>query len=150
MEAILLAAAKAVGLPPVLLLSVCYVESSHRNVVSPMDGGSASYGACQVKHATAVMEDKYVQPSDLMRPDVNARIAGLHLRRLLRRYDGDVGCALSAYNSGRAKRARHTPLPLSVQKSLGQFTTSCSTRYARKVWQALEEKPWKAKALVRH
>ena len=52
-SAIILAAAKAVGVPGALLLAICTHESNLQNVIAPQDHGSPSYGLCQVKQDTA-------------------------------------------------------------------------------------------------
>lgn len=68
------------------------------------DGGSPSYGLCQVKLATARHMGFKGKPSDLLKPDINADLAAKYLRYQLNRY-GSMEKALSAYNAGRYIKA---------------------------------------------
>src|SRR4051794_24242990 len=97
---ILTQTAASAGLPPALLLSVCFTESNLHNVVVPHDGHSASWGMCQVKLATAREFEKGIYPSHLLRPETNARIAAKYLARQIKRYKGNVRCGVDAYNKG--------------------------------------------------
>lgn len=96
-------AAKATAVPPLLLLSVCFTESSLREeAFVPKDGATASYGLCQLKLKTARMYEPGIKRSELMSPYINARIAGQYLRDLLDRYNFNVRKAVDAYNRGHA------------------------------------------------
>lgn len=89
------------GLPPGLLSALCYVESNHKvHVVSIRDGGSASYGVCQVKLGTARGLGFKGTSEELRNPEVNIHYAGMYLKRQLNRYDGVVPHAIAAYNAG--------------------------------------------------
>lgn len=68
------------------------------------DGGSPSYGACQVKLATARHMGFKGTPSQLMEPRTNAAIAAKYLNYQIKRY-GSADKAVSAYNAGRYIRA---------------------------------------------
>lgn len=127
--AAIISAAKVAAVPPALLLSVCHVESNLRNVVSPADGGSASYGPCQVKLTTARMVAKRaIGPMELMDVETNARIAGAYLAHLARRYRGDWCRAVVAYNRGSA----HVDAP------------SCRNNpYYKRVLGRLKTRPWR-------
>ncbi len=127
---LLTAAAKAAAVPPALLLSICYTESTFKNVATPHDGGSASLGICQVKVATAAMFEKGVTDDDLMVPAKNAKFAALYLARQLKRYSGVWVCAATAYNRG------------SVLGGLDTNYTNCNTKYSRKVLAAFKEASW--------
>ena len=84
--------------------AICSTESDFRNVVNHDDGGSASYGICQIKAKTASwMTKKYGQnyTSDLMNRKENFNVALMYYVYQLRRYNGDERCAISAYNAGR-------------------------------------------------
>lgn len=93
---------------PNLLESICYVETNIRNVDNMTDGGSPSYGVCQIKLETANwMKEYYRLPgeplieSDLRVPEINIFYSGLYLKYNVKRYKGDLKCAISAYNAGR-------------------------------------------------
>jgi len=93
---------------PGLLPSICWVESNYRNVINEFDGGSPSYGICQIKLNTANWMKEYhkitgpvLDETDLMEPKINTLYAGLYIKYQLNRYNGDIECAISAYNAGR-------------------------------------------------
>lgn len=99
-EAILLAAALT-GVNPALLSSLCFVESNHKiNAYVHQDGGSPSYGICQVKESTARALGFTGRAEALMDPSVNALYAAKYLKRQHRRYKSWPK-AVSAYNCGR-------------------------------------------------
>lgn len=90
-----------------IVLSICWVESKHKNVINKHDGGSPSYGICQVKLDTANWMKEYnripgkpITSKDLMNPDVNVYYAERYLRYQLKVYKNDINCAISAYNAG--------------------------------------------------
>ena len=64
------------------------------------DGGSPSYGVCQLKQTTAEQMGYKGRPKDLMNPKINAYWAAKYLRYQLKRYGGDFCKASAAYNSG--------------------------------------------------
>lgn len=99
-SAIIMAAAKIVGVPGHLLLAICTHESNLINILVPHDNGSPSYGLCQIKANTAKMLGFHGLPIGLMDPQINAKYAALYLKMQLNRYDGDWIKATSAYNSG--------------------------------------------------
>jgi soluble lytic murein transglycosylase len=119
--------AAQVGAPPELLLAICHVESGHKNIVVHQDGGSASYGPCQVKLHTARMFNPQLQPSELFRPETSVRYGAFYLSYQLKRYDGDWLRAVRAYNRGSSAR-------------VDVITSNCN--YLSKVINALETKPW--------
>lgn len=90
----------ALNIPFGLLSALCMVESNHQNVMVPHDGGSPSYGICQMKLATAKFFRRDATAKDLMKPAVNAKLAGLYLRKQFERY-GNWCHAVAAYNAGR-------------------------------------------------
>ncbi len=92
------------NLPPGLLSSVCYIESTHRPAaISHNDGGTPSFGVCQVKYKTAKWLGFKGTPSQLMNPEVNIFYAGKYLHYQLKRYHGNTAKAVIAYNFGNAK-----------------------------------------------
>lgn len=130
-ETIILAAAKAVGVPGALFLAICTHESNLVNVMVPNDGGDPSYSICQLKEDTARdMGYKGVasgalkpstdpmfpgamvpdgKPHGLMIPSVNAKYAARYLKKQLDRYDGDWCMATAAYNAGRYRPSKKYP-----------------------------------------
>ena len=92
---------------PNLLNAICWVESNHRNIDNMSDGGSPSYGVCQIKLATANwMKEHFnipgveLEPSDLQKPEINIYYSGLYLTYLSNRYKNDLKCIISGYNAG--------------------------------------------------
>ena len=110
-------AAKAVGISPSLLLAVCMTETNLRNIDVVNDGGTPSYGVCQVKLETAKWMGKvhnisYVANfSEKEMRDVfkNAKAAALYLKYQINRYDGDYCKAVAAYNAGSFKESTKKP-----------------------------------------
>lgn len=96
-----------------LTLAVCQVESgSNKTAINVSDGGSASYGYCQVKLATARMLGFKIHPGDLrFNSAKNVEVAAEYLRTLLVRYGGDLEQAVCAYNRGSCtkEQARRSP-----------------------------------------
>lgn len=95
-------AAALTGVDPALLNSLCYVESGHNvKAYVHQDGGSPSYGVCQVKLSTARALGFTGQAAQLMDPSWNAFYASKYLAKQHRRY-GSWEKAISAYNCGHA------------------------------------------------
>jgi len=102
---IIVQAATYYGLNPALLLAVCTVESHLQpHVVNVHDGGSPSYGLCQIKLRTARHYYGKMNASELLNASINAHIAAKILRDNLYRYDYDMDCAIAAYNRGSCKK----------------------------------------------
>ena len=97
-------ASNVFNLPPGLLASVCFVESSH-NVfaVHLNDGSSDSLGVCQVHTTTARWLGFEGEENDLMDPQTNIYYAAKYLNYQISRYHGNISKALVAYNRGNAK-----------------------------------------------
>lgn len=88
-------------LPPGLLQSVCFTESSYRvNVIHKDDGKENSLGLCQIHKSTARMLGFSGTTKQLMKPQANAYWAGKYLKHQLSRYDNSIVKAVAAYNSG--------------------------------------------------
>lgn len=83
-----------------LVMSICTIETGMTNKVNRFDGGSPSWGYCQVKITTAKRFDSKVTVKKLMNRDYNMKIAQMYLTHQLERYNGDVKKAVSAYNHG--------------------------------------------------
>jgi len=86
------------------LIAICDVESGGKtNAINQNDGGTASYGVCQIKYATAKQLGFRGTVSELwLNPDTNRYWAGKYLEKQYNRYKGDILKAISAYNCGRA------------------------------------------------
>jgi soluble lytic murein transglycosylase-like protein len=98
------------NLPPNLLSSVCWVESTHRpHVIAYDDGGSASYGLCQVKYATAKALGFKGDKSDLLNAGVNSYYAAKILKYHINQCK-TIDAAILAYSSGRCGRGRKSYL----------------------------------------
>ncbi len=93
--------AKKIGISGSLLLAICTNETGLNNVMVHHDGGSTSYGICQVKVGTAKMMGYEVSGEDLMKPEVNAEIAAVYLKYQIDRYDGNICKGTAGYNAGR-------------------------------------------------
>lgn len=87
-----------------LISAICFVESNHsHNAINVMDGGSASYGKCQMKLATARELGFKGSVSELwLNPEVNQYWAEQYLHKQIRRYS-DVRKGVAAYNAGSVK-----------------------------------------------
>jgi len=126
-ENIITLAAQKIGVPISLLMAICSHESGLKNVVVPNDGGSPSYGICQVKSDTAKMFGYEGTEKELMTPKNNVAAAAKYLKYQLDRYDQNWCKASAAYNSG-------TYFP--SKKNLGKPTNHA---YIKKVRKYLEE-----------
>lgn len=90
-------------LPKRLLKALCYTESRlNPKVVNMYDGGSPSYGLCQIKAGTAKSLGFNGRIKSLYDPYVNAHLAAKYLRYQFDRYNGDWTKAVAAYNRGHA------------------------------------------------
>lgn len=104
------AAASIAQVPESLLLSICWHESNFRRKgVTHMDGGSLSYGICQIKKDTAEGMSRLnkhlrliVNDRNLENPIGNAIFAALYLKYQLRLYNNNWRLAADAYNKGNA------------------------------------------------
>jgi len=108
-ETIILAAAKAAKVSGALLLAICTHESGLKNVKVPDDGGSPTYGICQVKYGTAQMMGFTGKPKDLMDPETNAKYAAAYLKYQKERYESDWVKATAAYNAGTYNESSKIP-----------------------------------------
>lgn len=132
---VILLAAKKAGVSGALLLAICTHESGLNNILVPHDGGSPTFGICQVKYYTAKMFGLKGEAKELMKPEINAKIAARYLKYQTLRYDGCLYKAVAAYNAGtynESKKVLGKPRNLAyvrkVQKNLGvhlQFRMSC-------------------------
>lgn len=96
-------------LPPKIISSICYVETRHQeDKINFSDGGSPSYGICQVKLETAQFLGFEGSEEELMDPEINIKYAAKYFRHQLDRYQGNVQKAIIAYNRGSAKNFTKT------------------------------------------
>lgn len=89
-----------VGVDPKLMLGLCHTETNWRNVHNMQDGGSPSYGICQVKHRTAKWFFPSIMSENLKNVLVNSFVAAAYLKYQIDRYKS-VRKGISAYNGGR-------------------------------------------------
>lgn len=94
---LLIGVANKIGINPILLLSVCHVETGLRTLNNFNDGGS--YGIAQVQLNTARIYAPYADILSLQQPEFNAIIASKYLKTLLDKYK-DPWSAVAAYNAG--------------------------------------------------
>ena len=89
-------------MPTILtVLAICLAETNLRNVVNHKDGGSPSYGICQIKEGTAAWMDPQTSKKRLMDHNINLKVAARYFEYQMSKY-GSERKAISAYNAGRA------------------------------------------------
>lgn len=96
---IIIVSAQLVGVSPDLMLSVCWQETHHRNMVNRHDKGSPSFGVCQVKKAAAKTVIPTITEKELMNPLVNAYVAAKYIKQHQLKYKSEK-IAISRYNGG--------------------------------------------------
>lgn len=102
-------AAKKAGVSGALLLAICTHESGLKNTLVPHDGGSPTYGVCQVKYETAKMLGFDGKAKDLMTPEINIKWAAEYLKYQNQRYNGDWCKVVAAYNAGTYNESKVVP-----------------------------------------
>lgn len=93
-------ASNTVGVDPALMYSLCHTETRIRNVINKYDGGSPSYGICQVKLNTARQFFSWIESKHLMNVYVNTFVAATYLKYQSERFKSPLK-GISAYNAGR-------------------------------------------------
>lgn len=94
-------AAKETNIPVNLLRAVCHVESKHNVKIKRVwDGGSYSYGICQIKLGTAKMMGFSGKETELIQVRTNIRYAARYLAHQLKRYNNNYEKAIVSYNRG--------------------------------------------------
>lgn len=84
-----------------VLRAICEVETNHNTKLKKVwDGGSYSYGICQVKLATARAMGFKGSDKELSTPKINIDYAAKYIAYQLNRYKGDYKKAIVAYNRG--------------------------------------------------
>lgn len=114
---------------PIILIvtSICQVESSNRhNAINIYDGGSSSYGYCQIKWSTAKwlervgLVDGQVDITELwFNKEVNFRYAVAYFIFQYNRYK-NIDKAIYAYNAGNANKWNKNSLYLQKVKRIIQ------------------------------
>lgn len=99
MESIIIAIALANQVDPNLLLAVCYKETRFVQIDSPNDGGSTSYGPCQIKQISA---RQVASTGDVRDLEDSIDIAAKYLSYNIKRCHG-VEAGIAAYNYGHCK-----------------------------------------------
>lgn len=96
------------NLPPELLSSLCFIESTHNiSAVHKDDGGSNSVGICQVKLSTAQWLGFKGTEEQLMNPETNVYYAAKYLAHQIKRYN-NIDRAVISYNQGSAGNLTQT------------------------------------------
>lgn len=104
------------NLPPGLLSSLCYVESTHKiNKIHVNDGSGNSVGICQIKLKTAKGLGFKGNEKKLMEPSTNIYYAGKYLSHQISRYDS-INKGIIAYNMGHAGALTSTKYYVRVVK----------------------------------
>lgn len=104
---IIKAAAALYGIPGDIMVGLCSVESSlNPDAYVKHDGGSPSYGLCQIKLETARGLGFKGTKDDLMDPKINAHFAVRYVSEQLLRYDNNLTKAIAAYNQGHWVKSR--------------------------------------------
>lgn len=95
-------AAISQNVPPLILISICSVESSLNPYTTNFnDGHGNSHGLCQIQTRTARWMGFKGEISHLYNTKINVKYAAKYLRYQLTRYDNNIVKAISAYNAGR-------------------------------------------------
>lgn len=97
-------AAKQVGVSAALLFSVCHVESHMKTINNFQDGhGRGSFGICMVSLEVARSFKPEADRLALQQDEYNLVIAGMYLKTLQIKYNGNIKNSIAAYNGGYAR-----------------------------------------------
>lgn len=109
------------NLPPGLLQSICYTESTYRiSAIHRDDGTTDSLGLCQIKYKTAKWMGFKGSEQQLMEPHLNAYYAAKYLRYQITRYKS-INKAVIAYNKGNSKGLTTTQYQIKVYKEWSKY-----------------------------
>lgn len=115
------------GVPFEALASICFVESRLKlKTYVHRDGGSPSYGVCQIKYATAKGVGYRGSKKELNGYATNVKYAAKYLRYQIDRYNGDIRKAVLAYNAGSYK----------IKYKIGKKEIAINESYFKKVIKA--------------
>lgn len=104
----ILEAARSAKISGAILVAVCTHESGLVNIMVPHDGGSPTYGICQVKLDTANMLGYKGDANGLMDPKTNAKYAAIYLKKQYDRYQNWC-MAIAAFNAGKYNESKIKP-----------------------------------------
>jgi len=82
---------------PILVLSLMKQESAFESGVQSSVGAT---GLMQLMPQTAVETEPSVVRAQLLVPEVNIRVGIKYLKKMLKRYNGNIALALASYNAG--------------------------------------------------
>ncbi len=85
------------GVDPIITLSLIRQESAFNPRARSIAGAT---GLMQIMPKTAQTLNSKIKRNQLNNPDINLTLGILYLERLLKKYEGDLVYALSAYNAG--------------------------------------------------
>lgn len=105
---IILSAAKVAKTSGLILLAICTHETKLNNITVQNDGGTPTYGICQVKMGTAKMLGFQGKETDLLKPKENAKWAAEYLKYQHNRYKNWCK-AVASYNAGRYNESKIKP-----------------------------------------
>jgi soluble lytic murein transglycosylase-like protein len=115
---LLISAALKYGLSPLLLAGVIHQESNFIPIAINDKAPVVSYGLGQLTKATAIHHCK-LEKSEIMNVTKNLDCAAKVLAYQMKRYNGNIDLALSAYNAGTATQKNYTYVLL-VKKRMGE------------------------------
>jgi soluble lytic murein transglycosylase-like protein len=92
-----------VGIDAILVLSLIKQESAFRTYAR---SGSGAMGLMQLMPMTANDVDPKVEQRDVYSSATNIRLGTLYLKRLLKRFDGNIALSLAGYNAGPTRVSR--------------------------------------------
>lgn len=127
MQALFLTAALLHGVDPTLLSALCYVESKHNaSALARNDGGSPSYGLCQIKMGTARGLGYRGGVKGLMDGATNARLAAKLLQYHYKKHRSWAK-AVSAYNAGKPIKGNAKYVNKVMEIAYGKKAVNTST-----------------------
>lgn len=100
MQELIINIARSLGVPAQLLLAICTQESNLKNTINHHDGGSPSYGVCQLKSNTAKMVGFQGNPIELMDVSTNIYWSGRYLAYQQTRYGNNWNKLAASFNAG--------------------------------------------------
>jgi soluble lytic murein transglycosylase len=134
-------AAKDNGLNKYLVMGIISAESNFdTEAVSHKD----AHGLMQIKDETALWcIEKFeldISPEDIRSPEANIQIGCAYMSYLLERFDGNMTCAIAAYNAGpeNVKNWLNDPRYSDGHGNLKQIPFAETSAYVKRVQKRLE------------
>jgi Transglycosylase SLT domain len=124
------------SVPPTVILSVMR-EESHFN--PNIESSAGAIGLMQLMPATAKFMGKKIgmklKGKDLKAPEINLKLGAAYLRRLLKRYNGNLFYSLAAYNGGptNVKRWLKKTKSTDIDDFVENITFTETKNYVRRV-----------------